>query len=99
RVAPVREFFTHAAEVRGFLAALFESGRAQQTLELARGHFARGIERRLTELTRAGDIAPEQRRMLAIAYAGALVSLLEWWVARGMDRSPAALDELFHRMV
>jgi AcrR family transcriptional regulator len=99
RVAPVREFFTHVAEMRGYIAALLESGRAHQTYELARGHFARGIERRLGELPRARGIAPEQRRVMAVAYAGGLVSLLDWWIGRGMDQSPAALDELFHRMV
>ena len=99
RVAPVQEFFAHVAEMKGFFAALLESGRAHQMLELARGHFARGIERRLAELPRARGAAPEQRRAMAIAWAGALVSLLEWWVARGMDQPPAALDALFHRMV
>src|SRR5258706_9852261 len=43
RVAPVREFFTHVAEMGGFLAALAEGGRGQQTKELARGRFSRGI--------------------------------------------------------
>ena len=36
---------------------------------------------------------------MAVAYAGALVSLLEWWVSRGMDQPPEAIDALFHRMV
>ena len=99
RVAPVREFFAHVAEMRSFFGALLESGRAQETMELARGHFARGIERRLGELEKARGIPPAERRAMAVAYAGALVSLLEWWVGRGMDQTPEAIDALFHRMV
>ena len=68
-------------------------------MELARGQFARGIERRLAELPRAQSISADERPAVAFAHAGALLSLLEWWIDRGMKQSPAEMDELFHRMV
>lgn len=68
-------------------------------MELARGHFARGIERRLSELPRAQSIAAGERSAIAFTHAGALLSLLTWWLDRGMRESPAQIDELFHRMV
>lgn len=99
RVFPVQEFFSHIVEAKQFVNALSSAGKMQENLELARGHFARGIERRLAELPRAQSISPDDRPATAFAHAGALLSLLEWWVDRGMKQSPAEMDQLFHRIV
>jgi len=99
RVFPVQEFFTHLSDVQPFFKALVKSGKYQENMELARGHFARGIERRLSELPRAKSIPPNQLPAIAFTHAGALLSLLTWWLDRGMRESPAEMDELFHRMV
>jgi AcrR family transcriptional regulator len=99
RVFPVEEFFSHLADVQPFFKALMKSGKYQENMELARGHFARGIERRLAELPRSGSIAPHERGAIAFTHAGALLSLLTWWLDRGMRESPAEMDQLFHRMV
>ena len=99
RVFPVQEFFTHLADVQPFYKALVKSGRAQANMELARGHFARGIERRLSELPRGRSILAGERSAIAFTHAGALLSLLTWWLDRGMREPPSQMDELFHRMV
>jgi len=99
RVFPVQEFFTHLSDVQPFFKALVKSGKYQENMELARGHFARGIERRLSELPRAKSIPPNQLPAIAFTHAGALLSLLTWWLDRGMRESPAEMDALFHRMV
>lgn len=99
RVAPVCEFFAHVAEMRPFFAALVESGRVHAKLDLARGHFARGIERRLGELARGRPIPAVQRAALAHAHAGALIALLQWWLRTETRESPERMDELFHRTV
>ena len=99
RVFPVKEFFTHLSDVQPFFKALVKSGKFQENMELARGHFARGIERRLSELPRAKAIPPNQLPAIAFTHAGALLSLLTWWLDRGMRESPAEMDELFHRML
>lgn len=99
RVFPVREFFAHLSNVQPFFKALVKSGKYQENMELARGHFARGIERRLSELPRAQSIPPHELPAIAFTHAGALLSLLTWWLDRGMRESPAEMDELFHRMV
>lgn len=99
RVFPVREFFSHIAEARRFVNALSSSGKMHENLELARGHFARGIERRLAELPRGQSISESERPAVAFAHAGALLSLMTWWIDRGMAQSPAEMDELFHRIV
>jgi hypothetical protein len=82
RVAPVRELFTHVAECRGFMPRW--SRRA--SLELRQGHFARVIERRHAELPRAHGMGVERRAALA----GALLSLMSWWIDRVIPASPCA---------
>jgi AcrR family transcriptional regulator len=99
RVFPVREFFAHLSDVQPFFKALVKSGKYHENMELARGHFARGIERRLAELPRGETIPANQLPAIAFAHAGALLSLLTWWLDRGMRESPAEMDELFHRVV
>ena len=99
RVAPVREFFAHVAEGQKLYTALVESGKIHDFLESAQEHFARGIERRLAEMPRAavGDLAP--RDAIAHALAGAMLSLLTWWINRGMQTPPEQMDDIYHRMV
>ena len=99
RVAPVREFFAHVADARRLHSALVASGRIHDFLELGQGHFARAIERRLAELPRSRGLAAGERTALAQALAGALLSLLTWWLERSMPESPARMDDLFHLMV
>ena len=95
----MEEFFTHLADVQPFFKALVKSGKFQENMDLARGHFARGIERRLAELPRGRSIPPHELPAIAFTHAGALLSLLTWWLDRGMRESPAEMDQLFHRMV
>ena len=99
RVFPVREFFAHLSDVQPFFKALVKSGKYQENMELARGHFARGIERRLAELPRGQSIPSHELPAIAFTHAGALLSLLTWWLDRGMRESPAEMDQLFHRML
>jgi AcrR family transcriptional regulator len=99
RVFPVQEFFSHIIEAKQFLDALISSGKFHDNMELARGQFARGIERRLSELPRAQSIPANERPAIAFAHAGALLALLAWWIDRGMKQPPAEMDQLFHRLV
>ena len=99
RVFPVREFFAHLSDVQPFFKALVKSGKYQENMDLARGHFARGIERRLAELPQGQSIPSHELPAIAFTHAGALLSLLTWWLDRGMRESPAEMDQLFHRMV
>jgi AcrR family transcriptional regulator len=99
RVFPVQEFFSHLANVQPFYKALVKSGRFQENMELARGHFARGIERRLSELPRGQSIPKSELSAIAHTHAGALLSLGTWWLDRGMRESPAEMDQLFHRLL
>jgi len=99
RVAPVRELFSHIADVKVFRDALVAAGKIHDVMDLGQGHFARAIEKRLVQLTSRQGTAPAQLSATAHALAGALFSSMMWWIDRGMPASPEEMDEAFHRLV
>jgi AcrR family transcriptional regulator len=99
RVFPVQEFFSHLIHAKDFVVALKNSGKLVENMELAEAHFARGIELRLKEIPRGSAITDSERPARAFALAGAMLSLMQWWVDRGMKQSPQEMDELFHKIV
>jgi AcrR family transcriptional regulator len=66
--------FHASRDVQPFYKALVKSGRFQENMELARGHFARGIERRLVRTTSRRQSRAELPA-IAFTHAGALLSL------------------------
>ncbi len=99
RIAPVRELLSHLAESEALYAALLDSGKLRDALELARGHFARAIEARLASSPRTRSLSPKTLSAVAYTQAGALLSLMDWWLAHGRPTPPETMDELFHRML
>ena len=99
RVAPVRELFAHIAEWHKFQVVLVAADKFRDFLELAQGYFARAIEQRLNELESGRAIPPARRALDAQMFAGALLSLLSWWINHGMQGSPEEMDNLYHQMV
>lgn len=100
RLAPVREMFEHAAEWRPFLKATAEAGKLQDVMEIGRECFARGIARRMREKKpRATSLEP-RADLTAISQmlAGALMSMMSWWLHGGQAFSAAQMDELFHEV-
>lgn len=99
RVAPVRELFAHVAEMQRLHAALIAADKMRNFLELGQGYFARAIEQRLSELPQARPMAPAQRIAMSQAFAGAMLSLMSWWLDHETSASPEQMDTLFHRIV
>lgn len=101
RVAVVAEFFAHVgdAEAERIRTALARSGRLGDFYDLARQHFARGIEQRLKELPRSRRVPSLERSALAHAMAGALIAQLDWWLWKGKPVPAAEMDRLFHQLV
>jgi AcrR family transcriptional regulator len=99
RVVPVGELFSHIAEVEQFRSALLSSGKMHDVMELGQAHFARAIEQRLAQDPRSKAIAVVRRQAMAHALAGALFSMLMWWIDHKMPSSPAEMDATFHEMV
>jgi len=100
RIAPVLELFVHLSDWRKFHGVLVESGKISDFLQLAQGIFAKGIERRLSELDRSWTSQTKvEQASNAQMLAGAMLSLMSWWLDHGMPTTPAEMDDQFHRLV
>ena len=99
RVFAVSEMFAHIGSQKRAYRALAASGRLNDFFDLAEGYFARGIEQRLRESGRLSKMRQRELNARAIALSGCLLSLLRWWMDRDTKEAPAAVDELFHRIV
>ncbi|HVR44784.1 MAG TPA: TetR/AcrR family transcriptional regulator [Thermoanaerobaculia bacterium] len=97
RVAPVRELFAHVAGMVEFLGALDAAGKRHEVTEAGRVHFAHAIEDRLARSGRGSHLPAVHREAMAHAQAGAIFSMLDWWLANGEPIPPAEVDDLFHR--
>lgn len=96
RLAPIQEFFAHVRDAQEVYGALASAGKLSDVQALARGIFARSIEDRLE---RAGvQMEALQRSAQAHALAGSFLSLMDWWMDKGMKADPQEMDDLFHRM-
>ena len=99
RVAPVAEMFAHIGNENKIYRMPAESGHLHEFFDLAEGYFTRGIQQRLLESGRMKSVPQRELAARAATLAGSLLSLLRWWLDRGEKETPAAMDELFHRMV
>ncbi|HEY2116040.1 MAG TPA: TetR/AcrR family transcriptional regulator [Candidatus Angelobacter sp.] len=97
RVAPVRELFEHVGQAREFYAALVKSEKVHDVMDLGIGHFARGIEQRLKQLRSEGN-SVAACQAISHSLAGALFSMLFWWLDRSMPLPAAEMDALYHRL-
>ena len=99
RVVPVTELFAHIGNQNQLYRVLSDSGHLKDFYELAEGHFARGIERRLVESGRLKNIPPRELAARATALSGSMLALLRWWLDRGEKETPMQMDKLFHQLV
>ena len=81
RVAPVYELFSHVSEMRHLHEALAAADKLRDFQEMGQEYFARGIKGRMEEI--AGTLT--QSTVTAQALAGALFSMLSWWLQRRLD--------------
>jgi len=99
RVAPAAELFAHIGNQNKIYRVLSDSGHLKDFYELAEGHFARGIERRLIESGRLKAVPPRELAARATALSGSMLALLRWWLDRGEKETPLQMDKLFHQLV
>lgn len=112
RIAPVQEMLSHLADVRPLYNAMVAAGRIQDVMEIGQSYFARGIEQRLADL--AGSLARSKTggrtplrshanraasTALSQMLAGALTSVMTWWIHSGKALTPAQMDDLYHDLV
>jgi AcrR family transcriptional regulator len=97
RVAPLAELLEHLADAREFADALARSGRMEAVYDIATGHLARIIERRLRLL---GVQSRELPLSAAARVFGAMaMELGRWWMGRETQFSARDIDDRFHELV
>ncbi len=99
RLAPVRELFAHVADMRHVQLAFIASGKHGDFLEMGQEYFARAIAQRLAGMKQTRSLPPSRRNAIAQASAGALLSLMLWWVDHGAAASPEEMDDLYHQLI
>lgn len=97
RIAPVVELFSHVDDVRELYKTLDLAGKMTDVRAVGIGLFAQSIERRLS--ASGGGVSGTTLRATSHGLAGALFSLLDWWIYSGNDLSPIQMDAVFHAMV
>ena len=97
RLAPLAEFFAHLADAREFAAALERSGRMEVVFDIATGHLARIIERRLQALGVQPNGLP--RGAAARLFAAMAMELAKWWLSRETTFTARDMDARFHDLV
>jgi AcrR family transcriptional regulator len=97
RLAPIAELFAHLANARSFLEAIERAGRAEAVFDIASGHLARIIERRLTTL----GVQPRELPLSAAArvFGAMATELAKWWLGRTTTLSARDMDDRFHDLV
>jgi AcrR family transcriptional regulator len=97
RVAPVAEMFAHLDDSRDFAQALERSGKMEEIYDIASGHFARIIERRLRTL----KAEPKELPLAAASrvFAAMATELAKWWLGRETSLSARDMDDRFHELV
>jgi AcrR family transcriptional regulator len=94
--APVKLLIEHVAQNRDRYRFLVSSASNSSMMRRVRNYVAAHFERRLKM------IAPKPARLplnIASAYlAGALISLLIWWLEQEKPHSPAEIEGIFRRM-
>ena len=99
RVAPVRELFRHIGESRSFQQALAKAHVLDRLYQIGINRMSRTIERRLAMVSAGPRGASVPSPVKAQALAGALFSLLRWWVDHEGSYTPEQMDAMFHAMV
>ena len=95
---PVKFFFQHLEESQSFYQGLVRSGKAEVIFNSGVEYLSKNIEAALRENFTTQQIAipaPVLSNYLANEFFG----LLKWWLDARMPYPPAAMDEMFHRLV
>jgi AcrR family transcriptional regulator len=98
RIVPLHEFLSHVAGNRDLWKALVAAGKGGDFLEMAEGHFARAIAKRLASLPASKTIPASRRTPMSHALAGSMLSLMFWWLDHSSSASPEEVDRAYHQL-
>lgn len=91
-------FFQHAYENRDHYRAMFDGGGRQFLLETGRQHITADIKAHLDRQVEEGNRLPVPLDVATHYFAGAMMSVLVWWVDSEMTVPPEEINAMFQSM-
>lgn len=91
-------FFRHAYLHHELYKAMLEGGGADVLMAAARSHLKEDILTHLGERFPNGDAAAMPLLMITNFFAGAMLSVLMWWLEAGRPFSPEEIDAMFQQL-
>ena len=96
---PVAIFFRHVQEHHALYKALVRGGGIERLYKAGHERLRQNIEQYLWTLLPAGQPPAAPVPLVADYIAGAILSLLQWWLDHDMPLAPEQMDALFHQLV
>jgi AcrR family transcriptional regulator len=92
-------FFQHVQEHHQLYKALVHGGGIDRLFKKSHQHMRRNIEQHLAALIPAGQAPAAPLPLVADYLAGAILSMLTWWLDNEMPYTPEHMDTLFQQLV
>jgi AcrR family transcriptional regulator len=91
-------FFQHANEHHELYKAMLEGGGADVLMAAGRSHLTYNIEHHLYEVFADGETAVMPIPVITNFLAGAMLSVLMWWLDEGRPYSPEKINQMFQQL-
>ena len=91
-------FFQHAYDNRDHYRAMVDGGGRQVLLETGRRHITADIEAHLGERVRGGHHLPVPLEIATQYFAGAMMSVLTWWIDGDLSLTPNEINDLYQAL-
>lgn len=92
-------FFEHVRAHQHVYRALVRGGGIDLLFKTGHERLRQNIEQHLRELLPAGEAPAAPLPLVADYMAGAILTMLKWWLDHDMPLAPAEMDVLYHRLV
>ena len=91
-------FFQHAYLHHDMYGAMYDGGGAEVILETGRRHINQDVENRLAALFPEGSELNIPKPVISSFLAGAMLSVLNWWLDAGQPYPPERINEMFQQL-
>jgi AcrR family transcriptional regulator len=92
-------FFSHVQDHRQLYVSLVRAGAIDRLFKKSHAHLRQNIEQYLGGLLPDGAEPALPLPLVADYMAGAILTMLTWWLANDLPYPPEAMSRMFHRLV
>lgn len=92
-------FFEHVQEHHRLYVALARGGGIEMLYKKGQERMRQNIEQHLRAVIPAEQIAAVPLQLIATHVAGAILTMLTWWLDQGIPYTPEQMDTMFQRLV